>query len=126
MKVTKQQIIDGIFKYGDNEIIPHIDVKMVKQMVGAALIAIKLDSSIADKLMSNGIVAAALKEKDGLYDLDFAEKVLCETIKTYGKIEFTPPIPKFLLGGSENKTFIFGEQDIKNLKAMIEKGNCDE
>lgn len=124
MKVTKQQIIDGVFKYADSEVIPHLDVKMVKQIAGAAMIALKLDPSIADKFLKNSIVSAALKEKDGLYDLDFAENVLCETIRTYGKIEFVPPIPRFLLGGAENKTLIFGENDIKTLKSIIEKGEC--
>lgn len=124
MKVTKQQIIDGIFKFGDEEVIPRIDVKVVKQMAGAALIAIKVDPSIIDKFMQTPVVASALKEEDGLYDLDFAEKVLCETIDKYGSFEFTPPIPKFLLGGSENKTFKFDSNDIKKLKSMIERGEA--
>lgn len=125
MKVTKQSIINGVLKYAETEVIPHIDVKIVKQIAGAALIAVKLDNSIMDKVINNSIVSAALKENDGLYDLDFAEKVLCETIQSYGKIEITPPIPKFMLGGLENKTLIFGENDVKNLKSIIEKGECD-
>lgn len=124
MQVTKQQIIDGIFAYGDNEIMPHIDVKMVKQIVGAALIAIKIEPNIVNRFMENPIVSSALQEKDGVYDLDFAEKVLCETVKTYGPIEFIPNIPKFILGGAENKTFRFGEEDIKKLKSFIEKGQA--
>lgn len=124
MQVTKQQIIDGIFTFGDNEIMPHIDVKMVRQIVGAGLIAIKLDPSILNKVMNNPLISSALKEKDGVYDLDFAEKVLCETIKKYGPIEFTPNIPKFILGGSENKVFRFGEEDIRKLKSFIERGQA--
>lgn len=122
MQVTKEQIVDGIFRYGDNEIMPRIDVKMVRQMVGATLLAIKLEPSIMDKILETPMVSAALKENGGLYDLEFAEKILCETVRTYGPIEFTPPIPKFLMGGAENKSFRFDETDIRKLRSMIEKG----
>lgn len=122
MKVTKQQIVDGICKFAENEVMPYIDVKIVKQILGAGIIALKMEPAIINKAMNNSLISAALKEEEGLYDLDFAEQIICETIKLYGPLEFVPPIPKFLLGGNENKTLKFSENDVKNLKSTIEKG----
>lgn len=114
MNVTKNQIINGVVRYAKTEIVNNITDKPVKMMFAAAVKALELAPTMADKIFNKPMVSAILQEENGKYNLDNAYQILTETMTEYGDFPITLPIIKAPL--------IFNKTDIAKLKNYIEEG----
>lgn len=117
MQATKAQIISGMANFLRSEVIPHIPDVTFRGMLEAGAAMVEMAPQITDKYFSIPIVAMALQEKDGMYDLDFAEAAVCKAMEKHGNWSITIPGIKFI--SPQEKTLTFTPNDIKTLKRYI-------
>lgn len=124
MRVTRQQIINGIVSYIENEVLPQVDEKDKPMKVIASTAARFLQSNVKlqDEFFMNSFIKAILVEDEsGTYEIDELFKAISESVSQYGSFPVTiPPIP-FI--SPSVKTFSFDEKDIAEIKRHIERSN---
>lgn len=117
MQATKAQIITGAANFLRAEVIPHIPDVTFRGILEAGAAIVEMSPQIADKYFTMPIVTMALQEKDGMYDLDFAEAAVCKAMETHGNWTVTIPGIKFI--SPQEKTLTFTPNDVKTLKRYI-------
>lgn len=118
MEVSKSHIINGLQHYVKKEVLPKIADKSFKMVLSMGVNALAIDNSLLDGILYNPMVAAILKEKDGMFNLDMFEDVIEDTLTEYGSIKLTIPGIPFL--SPEEKHMSFTAEDIDKLIAHIE------
>lgn len=117
MQATRAQIISGAANFLRSEVIPHIPDVTFRGMLEAGAAMVELAPQITDKYFALPIVAMALQEKDGAYDLDFTEAAICKAMEKHGNWTVTIPGIKFI--SPQEKTLTFTPNDVKTLKRYI-------
>lgn len=117
MQATKAQIVSGAANFLRSEVIPHIPEVTFRGMLEAGATMVELAPQIVDKYFGMPIVAMALQEQDGAYDLDFAETAICKAMEKHGSWTITIPGIKFI--SPQEKTLTFTPNDVKTLKRYI-------
>lgn len=112
MKVTKEQIVNGVASYGKNEIMAKSSDKSFKFLVSVGLATLKrkpdIVSSILDSKLAGFVVA---KDENGMYDIDTIADIVSDAMSEYGNLEIVvPPVP--LLNPKE-VTLTFTPNDVK-------------
>ncbi len=122
MRVTKQQIVNGIAYYIENNVIPQVDDKSTKILASIAIKSIQANEKLLDTVFANPVVKALLVEDEsGTYEIDGLFRVVSESIGQYGSFPVEiPPIP---LISPSVKTLSFDEKDISEMKRIIERSN---
>lgn len=111
---SKHQVLDGLQRFIENEMIPHADGNYRIILRGAkAAIALKFDR-IFNSLKENSLIAMTGVIDDDSIDLDEAEHILKEA---FGADEFCYSFK--LLG--EDYAFHISAKDIGTLKSYIER-----
>lgn len=118
MKVTKQQIINGIVKYAKNEVIDKILDKPLKMIIATCVSMMEANPSIADVVFNNALASAVLHEDDGMYEFDELLDVIENTMTEYGDFPIKIPAIKFI--SPSEKELNFGVNDVKKLKEYID------
>jgi len=118
--VTKEQIIDGLAKYLDAEVMNKINDKSFKIVLTMALVSMKKNPKILDDLLHNEILSQVVNEQNGQYDLDNLFSVLQEVITKYGDFPLTIPPVKFI--SPNEKVLRFSMDDVSKLKSYINGG----
>ena len=121
MKVSKQQMVNGLTKYVKEEVINKITDKPLKIVIAIGITALETNPSLADPILTNDIVSSLLREDDGTYDIDTAFDVIKKTLDEYGDFPVTIPAIKFV--SPEEKTLTFSGKDIKKIKDYIGGAN---
>lgn len=108
---TSEQIVNGIMRYADREIIPKMGTAG-KWIIGTATGMIgKRAGMIANSLQANGIARAiGAVNEDGLFDIDLIAEHMRNAAERYGKMQIDVP----LLG-----TMTFTEDDIEKARRYI-------
>lgn len=122
MRVTKQQIINGVSSYIESEILPKVDDRSTKILASVAIKSIQANTKLQDMVFANPVLKAFLIE-DGneTYEIEDLFRVLSESIDQYGSFPVEiPPIP---LISPSVKTFNFDGKDIAEMKRHIERSN---
>lgn len=117
MQATRAQIISGAANFLRGEVIPHIPDVTFRGMLEAGAAMVEMAPQMADKLFNNPMFAAMLQEKDGAYDLDFAESAICKAMEKHGNWSITIPGMKWI--SPQEKTLTFTPNDVKALKRYI-------
>lgn len=122
MRVTKQQIANGITSYIESDVIPQVEDKSLKILASIAVKSIQANERLLDTIFANPVVKALLTEdENGTYEIDGLFKVISESISQYGSFPIEiPPIP---LISPSVKTLSFDEKDISEMKRIIERSN---
>ena len=116
---SKNQIVNGLIKYVELEVISKIEDKALQIILGIGVVALKRNQDMIDAILKNPIIGYLVKEtEDGKYDLDELFDVINETLKTYGKLPVTIPAIKFI--SPVEKTLKFSTDDINKLKNCME------
>lgn len=113
MKVSAEQIINGMTQYVDGEVIAKLPT-MGKWVLGASIgVATHKINDIVHNLNDNTIVKMmGIVDDDGMYDLDIVADNLKHSAQKYGKMIIEVP----LIG-----KLSFNDSDIDNLKMYIER-----
>ena len=119
MKVTKDQMINGIVSYIDSDVIPKIGDKSAQIMVSIAVKAVRANSNLIDAIFGNPTVKSLLKEADGMYEIDDIFEYVEESIHEFGP--FPVIIPSIPLISPDEKTLSFNSEDIQQMKRKIER-----
>lgn len=120
VSMTKEQIVNGIATYIEDEAIPLITDKATKIVASVAVKAVKANNALLDSFFDNPMVKTLLKEENGEYDLTDLIKYIEESIKQYGP--FPVEIPAIPLVSPKNITFTFDDKDVLSIRRAIERG----
>lgn len=117
MEVTKEQIANGVAKFIQEDMIPHISDSGMQLILGVTAGAVETRPNILDKLLSNEMLEAVAKSGNN-YDLSLIKNVAATAIEKYGKLSITIPGIKFISPGE--KVLQFGSEDVRRLVERIE------
>lgn len=120
MRVTREQIANGIVSFVENDVIPKVEERSMRIVMGTAIYAVRANSKLLDSIFEHPTVKALLeKDAEGYYETDLLFRAFGESIKKYGTFPVViPPIP--FISPTE-KTLSFDESDISELRNRIER-----
>lgn len=104
--VNEQQIVAGIVKYIDTQVMPVVDTKS-KWMIGTAITMLAKSPKANEMVKQLSLFGI---EQDGMYDIDALADGLLENAKKYGKMTISFPI----IG-----SMTFNEMDVELIRKMI-------
>ena len=120
MRVTRNQIVNGLVAYIQQEIMPKMDDdRALKILFSVAVNAIKANDKLIDKYLSNDIVRALIDD-DGIgnYDIERLMDWIRTSVEEYGAFPvIVPPIP---LVSPREITLRLGPSDIVAIQRHIE------
>ena len=120
MKVTRNQIVNGLVDYIQQEIMPKMeDDRALKILFSVAVNAIKANDKLIDKYLSNDIVRALIEDDgNGNYDVERLMGWIRTSVEEYGAFPvIVPPIP---LVSPKEITLRLGPSDIIAIQRQIE------
>lgn len=122
MRVTKDQIINGVVSYVEGEVIPQVGDKATQIIAAIAVKSVKANTKLIDSLFENQMVRTLLEEdENGTYELDNVFRNVAESIRQFGPFPVEiPPIP--FISNSE-KLLTFTDSDVNEIKRRIERSN---
>ena len=122
MNVTKQQIINGVVEYMNEEVIDKIIDKPLKIAIATGVAMIQTNPNIAGKFLDDDMISMVLgKKDDGTYDISTILETLKNSIDKYGDFPVKIPAIKFI--SPTEKELYFSGKDIEKLKECITGGN---
>lgn len=120
MRVSRNQIVNGLAAYIQQEIMPKMDDdRALKILFSVAVNAIKANDKLIDKYLNNDIVRA-LTDDDGSgnYDIERLMDWIRASVEEYGAFPvIVPPIP---LVSPREITLRLGPSDIIAIQRQIE------
>lgn len=120
MRVTRNQIVNGLASYVQQEIMSRMDDdRALKILFSIGVNAIKANDRLIDKYMSNDIVRALIDDDgSGNYDIERLMDWIKSSVEEYGAFPvIVPPIP---LVSPREITLKLGPSDIVAIQRQIE------
>ena len=120
MRVTRNQIVNGITAYIRDEVLPKMeDDRALKILFSVAVNAIKANDKLVDKWLSNDLIRALIDDDGtGHYDLERLMTWIKSSVEEYGAFPvIVPPIP---LVSPREITLRLGPSDITAIQRQIE------
>ena len=120
MRVTRNQIVNGLVAYIQQEIMPKMDDdRALKILFSVAVNAIKANGQLIDKYLGNDIVRALIDDDgSGHYDISRLMEWVKASVEQYGAFPVSvPPIP---LISPREITLRLGPADIAAIQMQIE------
>ena len=111
MTVSKSQLVSGATKYAKNEIVNKIPDKNFKMVMSMLVNLLEVKPELADEFLE------PMADKDGMFDMDLLESVLCRTLDEYGDFPVIIPAIKFI--SPSEKELRFYSDDVRKLKSYI-------
>ena len=96
MRVTRFQIVNGLTRYIQQEILPKMeDDRALKILFSVAMNAIRANDKLIDKYLSNDIIRALIDDDgSGNYDIERLMDWIRASVEEYGAFPVSvPPIP---------------------------------
>lgn len=123
MRVTKNQIVNGVISYIESEVIPQVgEDKATQIIVSVAVKAVQANSKLVDSVFENQLVKTLLDaDENGTYELEGIMKCVGDSLKQYGAFPVNLPAIPFI--SNSEKTLAFTESDIGEIKRRIERSN---
>jgi len=119
VRVSKDQIINGLLDYIENEVVPAVEDKPMKIIVATAARAIRENHALADSFLDNGTVKMLLGENEDGYEIESLFRALQDSIRQYGPMPIViPAVP--ILSPTE-KELKFSEADVDEIRRRIER-----
>ena len=121
MRVSLQQIAEGVASYAESEIIPKMGAdKSAQILVTVGINALRANPKYLENVLNQGIMRTLLDvDEENMYELDGLYNAVNEALQKYGTYTVVlPPIP--VLSPTEKK-MKFGADDIDALRREIER-----
>ena len=120
MRVSKNQIVNGLTSFIQQEIIPKMENdQALRILLSVAVNAIKANGKLIDKWLDNDIVRALIDDDgSGDYDVERLMTLIRSSVEEYGSFPVAiPPIP---LISPREITLKLGPADIAAIQRHIE------
>lgn len=115
--VSREQFINGILRYIDDQVMPHLPTTGKWGLGTLVVLASERSNVMFEQLMSNEVVRSLdVITKDGMIDADRLIKALKTSANKYGKLVLTIPI----VG-----TLSFTDSDVDTLGLYLEEASND-
>ena len=122
MRVTKEQLVNGLVEYIEEAVVPKIESKAKKILVDVGVQSIKSNPKLVDKVLENETIKALLeKDEKGEYEIGELTKTLSESVKKYGPYPVVIPSVPFIAPTEDE--FAFSTEDIADLIKKIERSS---
>ena len=119
--LSKNQIVNGLSKYIESEVIAKIEDKALQIILALGVTALNRNHDLIDVVLNNQFISYLVKKNDeDKYDLDDVFDIVNDTLKTYGKLPVTIPAIKFI--SPTEKTLRFSTEDVSKLRSFMEQG----
>lgn len=122
MRVTKEQIVNGVISYIETEVVPQVGEKSMQIIAATAVKMVKANTKLIDSFFDNKSIQTILgKSDDGTYEIEAVFQYLAESIRQYGPFPIEiPPIP---FVSPTEKTLSLNDSDINEIRRRIERSN---
>lgn len=117
MMVTKKQLVNGVIKFIDNDLIPHVGDRNTKFVLAMAKDSLKENSDLADSFLESPMVSSLVSEIDGSYDITHLSTILKNVLSEYQAFPVT--IPKIPLFSPTEKVLKITPEDIEKLMSYF-------
>lgn len=119
MNITKQQIVNGMIKYINEEVVNKITDKPLKIALAVGISMIDKKPEIINAFFDDDKVAKILNKKDdGTYDIGEITEAIENTLAQYGDFPVTIPAIRFI--SPTEKSLNFSAFDVRRLREYIE------
>lgn len=120
-KINSEQLVNGLMKYLNAEIIPHVSDTFTKLLLKTLVISSQANApaytKTVDSMVSGPFISELLKVEDGLLDVEGFIDALRQAVNEVG--ELVVKIPPVKLISPEEKTLRFNAEDISKLKQYL-------
>ena len=113
----KKEIVDGVIKFINNDLMLDIDDKHLKFVLSMAKKALRENPDLVDIFFKSPIVINVIKEYDGEYDLEVFAKMLKNILNEYGSYSIT--IPKIPMFSPEEKRILLTSEDVDKVLSYL-------
>jgi hypothetical protein len=122
MRVTKDQIINGVISFVETDVIPQVDDKATQIIASIAVKAVKANTKLVDSIFENQLVKTLLDVgEDGTYEIEGLFKSIEESVREFGAFPVELPAVPFI--SPTEKTLKFDAKDVSEIKRLIERSN---
>lgn len=120
-KINSEQLVNGLMKYLNAEIIPHVSDTFTKLLLKTLVISSQANApaytKTVDSMVSGPFISELLKVDNGLLDVEGFIDALRQAVNEVG--ELVVKIPPVKLISPEEKTLRFNAEDISKLKQYL-------
>ena len=120
-KINSEQLVNGLMKYLNTEIIPHVSDTFTKLLLKTLVISSQANApaytKTVDSMVSGPFISELLKVENGLLDVEGFIDALRQAVNEVG--ELVVKIPPVKLISPEEKTLRFNAEDISKLKQYL-------
>ena len=117
MTVNKKQLVTGVVKFIENDLIPNIGDRNMKFVLAMAKDSLKENCDLADSFLRSPMVSSLVNEEDGDYDLTHLSSIMKSVLSEYQSFPVT--IPKIPLFSPTEKTLKISVDDVDKLMKYI-------
>ena len=117
MTVTKKQLVNGVVKFIESDLIPNIGDRNMKFVLAMAKDSLRENSDLADEFLESPMVASLVTEEDDGYDLTHLSTIMKSVLSEYQSFPVT--IPKIPLFSPVEKTLKISADDVDKLMKYI-------
>lgn len=123
MRVTRDQIVNGIASFVETDVIPMIDDDKATQIIASiAVKAVKANTKLVDSVFENQMIKTLLEvDEDGTYEIEGLFKSIEESVREFGAFPVELPAIPFI--SPTVKTLKFDAKDVSEIKRLIERSN---
>ena len=120
MRVSKNQLIQGIGTYLKEEILPKMDQDRAAQIIASIAINAAMENSrILDAVFTNDILLALLDDDgSGTYDIDGLVSAIRDAVEAYGS--FPVKCPNIPLISTKDITLRLDAADVDAMRRRVE------
>ena len=117
MKVKKKNLVNGVVKFIETDLIPLIGDRNTKFVLAMAKDALRENESLADDFLHSPMVSSLVKEEDEEYDVTDFVTILKNVLAEYDSFPIT--IPKIPLFSPVEKVVKITADDVDKLMKYI-------
>lgn len=117
MTVTKNQLVNGVVKFIETDLIPDIGDRNMKFVLSMAKDSLKENPDLADSFLNSPMVSTLIGETEGEYNITQFSTILKEVLSEYSSYPVT--IPKIPLFSPVEKTLKVTAEDIDKLVSYM-------
>ena len=117
MRISKDQLINGVIKFIGTDLIPQVGDRNTKFVLAMAKDSLKQDPDIADAFLHSPMVSSLIKEEDGMFDIAKFSTILKSVLSEYQSFPVT--VPKIPLFSPVEKVLKITAEDVDKLMSYI-------
>ncbi|MBO7715798.1 MAG: hypothetical protein J6S85_19705 [Methanobrevibacter sp.] len=113
MMISKKQLVNGVVKFIEDDLIPDIGDRNMKFVLSIAKDSLKENPDLADSFLHSPMVSTLIGESDGEYDIGQFSSILKGVLSEY--TSYPVVIPKIPLFSPIEKSIKITAEDVDKL-----------